>query len=168
MHNAAALKEIISCDSDFRIARDGTWYYGGSPMGRQAMVRLFSTILTREHDGEYWLVTPAEKCRIEVEDVPFIMISFRLRDLENGPTLCFKTNVNEWVAVDAHHPLTLRADPGTGDLVPYVLVRDGLEAKLSRPVYYELMEHLLEHGEVRGGVRGLVSAGLFFPLEQKA
>lgn len=168
MHNAAALKDIISCDSNFRIARDGTWYYSESPIGRQAMVRLFSTILTREKDGSYWLVTPAEKCKIEVEDVPFIMIGFRERELENGSTLCFKTNVNEWVAVDAAHPLTLRADPATGDMVPYVLVREGLEAKLSRPVYYELMEHLLEKGETQHGVRGLISAGIFFPLEQKA
>lgn len=168
MHNSAALREAIACDSDFRIARDGTWYHQGSPIGRQAMVRLFSTILCRDEAGEYWLKTPVEKCRIEVEDVPFHIIAFRVRELEQGKTLCFKTNVNEWVAVDDAHPLTLRPDPETGDPVPYVHVRDGLEAKLGRPVYYELMEHVLAEGETRDGLRGVLSAGRFHPLEGKA
>lgn len=165
MVNAAALNELISCDSDFRITRDGTWFYHGSPVGRQAMVRLFSTILQREEDGSYWLVTPVERCRIEVEDVPFQIIDLRVRELEHGSTLCLKTNVNEWIAVDALHPLCVRPDPETGDAVPYVLVRDGLEAKLSRPVYYELMERVLTQGESQDGVRGITSAGQFFPLE---
>lgn len=165
MHNSAALREVIGCDSDFRIARDGTWYHQGSPIGRQAMVRLFSTILCRDGDGEYWLKTPVEKCRITVEDVPFVMIGFRVRELDEGTTLCFKTNVNEWVAVDAEHPLVMRADPETGDVVPYIHVRDGLEAKLSRPVYYEFMEHVLAEGEIRDGVRGIWSSGRFFPLQ---
>lgn len=164
MHNSAALSEVIGCDSDFRITRDGTWFYQGSPMGRQAMVRLFSTILCRDEEGEYWLKTPAEKCRIEVEDAPFVMIGFRVRDLEQGRTLCFKTNVNEWVALDSDHPMELRADPETGDMLPYIRVRDGLDAKLSRPVYYELAEHALSEGEVRDGQRGVVSAGSFYPL----
>src|SRR5690606_14588248 len=102
-----------------------------APIGRQAMVRLFSTILCRDEEG-YWLKTPVEKCRIVVEDAPFVMIGFRVRDLEKGKTLCFKTNVNEWVAVDEEHPLTMRPDPETGDMVPYVHVRDGLDARLSR------------------------------------
>lgn len=167
MHNSAALSEIIKCDSDFRIARDGTWFYQGSPLNRQAMVRLFSTILTRDDDGAYWLKTPAEQCRIEVEDVPFTMIALRVRDLENGQTLCFKTNVNEWVAVDDAHPLALQPDPKTGDMVPYILVREGLYAKLNRSTYYELMEFMLNRGEMENGVRGLKSAGTFFPLESK-
>lgn len=165
MHNSAALQEVIGCDSDFRIARDGTWYHQGAPMGRQAMVRLFSTILCRDAKGTYWLKTPVEKCRIEVEDAPFMMIGFRVRELEQGRTICFKTNVNEWVAVDAEHPLELRTDPETGDHVPYVHVRDGLDAKLNRSTYYELMEHMLADGETRDGKRGVVSAGQFFALE---
>lgn len=165
MHNSAALHEVIGCDSDFRIAQDGTWYHQGSPIGRQAMVRLFSTILCRDDEGEYWLKTPVEKCRITVDDAPFVIIGLRMRELESGKTLCFKTNVNEWVAVDADHPLSLRPDAETGDMLPYVLVRDGLEAKLSRPVYYELMEHVLAGGEKRDGKRGVLSAGRFFPLE---
>lgn len=168
MHNAAALRDIIACDSDFRIARDGTWFHQGSPIGRQAMVRLFSTILTRDVDGAFWLVTPAERCKITVEDVPFIAIDWRVRDLGHGQTLCFKTNVNEWVAVDELHPMNVRKDPETGDVVPYVQVRDGLEAKVGRSVYYELMEFLLNKGELRNGVRGVVSAGKFFPLELRS
>lgn len=164
MHNSAALREIIGCDSDFRIARDGTWYYQGSPMGRQAMVRLFSTILCRDENGEYWLKTPVEKCRIEVEDAPFLMIGMRVRDLEQGRTLCFKTNVNEWVALDAEHPMELRADPETGDPVPYIHVRDGLDAKLSRNTYYELAEYALAEGTEQDGKRGVRSAGVFYAL----
>lgn len=166
MHNAAALREVIGCDSDFRIARDGTWYYQGSPLGRQAMVRLFSTILCRDKNGEYWLKTPVEKCRIEVEDVPFMVIDFRARELENtGKTLCFKTNVNEWIGVDADHPLTMRKDPETGEDVPYIHVRDGLDAKLNRNTAYALMEYALAQGERREAVLGVVSAGGFYPLE---
>lgn len=165
MHNAAALSEIISCDSDFRIARDGTWFHQGSPIGRQAMVRMFSTILHRDADGSYWLKTPVEKCSIVVEDAPFTIIALRLRELESGPTLCLKTNVNEWISVDAEHPLTTRKDPETGDLVPYVEVRDGLDAKFTRNAYYELVELLLADGQLHNGVRGIESAGQFFPLD---
>lgn len=165
MHNSAALSDIISCDSDFRIARDGTWYYQGSPMSRQAMVRLFSTILCRDDDGEYWLKTPVEKCRIEVEDAPFMVIGLRIRDLDAGRTLCVKTNVNEWVGVDAEHPMQLRADPETGEIVPYVHIRDGLDAKFNRNTYYELAEQVLDESEIRDGLRGVVSAGTFFALE---
>lgn len=166
MYNAAALNEAIACDSDFRIARDGTWFYQGSPMGRQAMVRLFSTILHKDARGDYWLKTPAEKCRITVEDAPFVVIAMRVRNLEGkGRTLCFKTNVNEWIAVDEAHLLDIRIDPETGASVPYIHVRDGLDAKLNRTVYYELMEYALAEGETRHGAWGVVSAGQFFPLE---
>lgn len=166
MHNSAALSEIIACDSDFRISRDGTWFHQGSPIGRQAMVRLFSTILSRDGDGSYWLKTPVEKCRIEVEDVPFTIIAMRVRDLEDtGRTLCLKTNVNEWISVDGDHPLSLRKDAETGDLIPYVRVRDGLDARFSRSTYYELVEWLLEEGKTFDGLRGIESAGQFFPLD---
>lgn len=168
MHNSSALRAAIACDSDFRIARDGTWYYQGSPMERQAMVRLFSTILCRDEAGEYWLKTPAEQCRIEVEDAPFVMVGFRVREMEQGRTLCFKTNVNEWVALDAMHPMELRPDPETGDMLPYIRIRDGLDAKLGRTVYYELAEYALAEGEIRDGKRGVVSAGNFYPLEAAA
>lgn len=166
MYNTAALNEVIACDSDFRIARDGTWFYQGSPMGRQAMVRLFSTILCKDGRGEYWLKTPAEQCRITVEDAPFVVIALRVRNLEGkGRTLCFKTNVNEWVVADEEHPLEIRCDAETGVQVPYIHVRDGLDAKLNRNVYYELMEYALAEGESRNGEWGVVSAGQFFALE---
>lgn len=166
MHNTAALREIIACDSNFRITRDGTWFYQGSPMGRQAMIRLFSTILCRDEQGEYWLKTPVEKCRITVEDVPFAIIAMRVRNLDGkGQTLCFKTNVNEWITVDDIHPLDIRRDRETGAYVPYIQVRDGLDAKLNRNVYYELMEYALSEGETCNGVWGVVSAGHFFSLE---
>lgn len=166
MHNIAALKEVMTCESDFRITRDGTWLHHGSPIARQSLVRLFSTILTRDGNGHFWLQTPAEKCGITVEDAPFIAIAMRVRIIDNQQVLCFKTNVNEWVTLDAGHKLILRPDPETGALLPYLHVRDGLEAKLSRTVYYELMEYLLAQGEMRDGVRGVVSAGMFFPMEQ--
>ena len=162
-----AFKNMIACDSDFRIARDGTWFYQGSPIGRQSLVRLFSTILTCDENGEYWLQTPVEKCRIEVEDVPFQIIAMRVRDLEAGKTLCLKTNVNEWVAVDTQHPLELKWDAESGAEVPYVTVRNGLQAKINRPTYYELVEYALQNGTMEGGKRGIHSAGQFFALEGK-
>lgn len=167
MPDANALNQIIACDSDFRIARDGTWHYQGSPIERQSMVRLFSTILTRDEAGEYWLKTPVEKCRIEVEDVPFLLVAFRVNDEGGQPLLCFKSNVNEWVGVDRAHPLEIHPDPKTGDAVPYIRVREGIYAKLARNVYYELMEYLLTHGQMQNGVRGVLSAGEFFALEGK-
>ncbi len=139
-----------------RITRDGTWHYMGTPIGRSAMVRLFSTILRREADGSHVLVTPVERVGIEVEDAPFIAVSVEVKD----GALTFLTNVGDAVTADADHPIRVVEDAATGEPSPYVRVRGGLEARLARPVFYELADM----AEERDGVMGVWSAGVFFRL----
>ena len=120
---------------DMRIASDGTWYYRGSPIGREALVRLFSTVLRKDDDGIY-LVTPVEKMKITVEDAPFIAV----RVDREGETLKFLTNVGDTVEAGADNPIRVQMDEETGEPRPYLHVRRGLEALIARPVFYELAE----------------------------
>jgi uncharacterized protein len=157
----------IDCGNfDIRIARDGTWYYRDSRIARMPLVRLFSTVLRREADGSYWLVTPAERGRITVEDAPFVALELEVEGTGTTQSLIFRTNVDDTVAADATHPLRVVNDPGTGEPHPYILVRDGLEARVSRSVFYELVE--LGREERVGGETfyGVWSKGEFFPLGQ--
>lgn len=145
-------------DIGLKIARDGTWLYQGSPISRPAMVRLFSTILRKDPDGHV-LVTPVEKVSVEVEDAPFVAVELQVE----GDDLRLRTNVEDWVSVDAAHPL--RFEPGpSGGLKPYVLVRDALWALVARPVFYELAA-LGREREVEGvAMFGVASGGAFFPM----
>lgn len=149
---------------DMRIARDGSWFYLGTPIGRPALVRLFSTILRREPDGRYVLVTPVEKVGITVEDVPFIAVAVEVEDKGHDQRLRFLTNVGDEVVAGADHHLrvTLRND---AEPQPYVHVRGALEARLARPVFYELVAMAEErrdaHGRRELGVR---SGGVYFAL----
>ena len=145
-------------DSEMRIARDGTWFHQGSPIGRPAMVRLFSTILRREPDGGFVLVTPAEKLDIEVEDAPFLAVEVRSEGEGEQRSLAFRLNTGDLVVAGPEHRLRFEAGPH-----PYVEVRRGLDALVARPVYYELAEIALAEGAEPPGVW---SGGLFFPLEQ--
>ena len=142
-----------------RIARDGTWFYMGTPIGRPRMVRLFSTVL-RKDPGEFVLVTPVERVAIEVEDAPFIAATVAVSGAGAGQVLTFTTNVGDVVTADAAHPIRVIENPETGEPSPYVLVRGGLEARLARPVFYELADLAVE----RDGVLGVHSGGAFFPL----
>ena len=151
-------------DIGMRIARDGTWFYQGTPIGRPALVRLFSTILRKDPDGHV-LVTPVEKVSIEVEDAPFLAVEMALDGGGPHRRLRFRTNVDDWVEVDADHPL--RFQPGDAEGVkPYVLVRGGLWALVTRALFYDLVAL----GEVRmiDGVRlfGVSSGAAFFPMAQ--
>lgn len=159
-------RQTLCGDLDMRIDRDGTWFYHGSPIGRKELVRLFSTVLTREEDGSYWLETPAEKGRIDVEDVPFLAVEMETEGEGRNRRIRFRTNVDDWVALDAEHPLRVEHDPDTGEPRPYVLIRKGLEARLNRPVFYELVEHGVEEdaGDAKGVHYGVWSTGTFFPL----
>lgn len=151
-------------EMDMRIARDGTWYYRGSPIGRKSMVRLFSTVLRHDDDEHYYLVTPVEKLRIRVDDAPFLAVGLELSGTGESQVLTFRTNVDARVAVDVAHPIRVEHNPDSGEPSPYVLVRDRLEALIARAVYYELVELGVER-EV-GGERlfGVWSASAFFPL----
>ena len=126
-------------DIDMRIARDGRWYYLGTPINRAAMVRLFSTIIRREAD-DYFLVTPVEKLRIQVEDAPFVAVSLEAVEDEGRQKLVFTTQVGTTLVAGPRHPLRVEIDPQTGEPAPYVLVRDNLEALLSRTVFYQLVD----------------------------
>lgn len=149
-------------DLDMRIAGDGSWYYMGTPIGRPALVRLFSTILKRE-DGKYFLVTPVEKVGIRVDDAPFMAVEMRRSSAASGPLLQFRTNVDDWVGCDAAH--RLRFAPGeAGGLMPYLHVRADLWAKLTRPLYYELVD-IGEERMVDGRTMfGVESGGEFFAM----
>ncbi len=146
-------------DSEMRIARDGSWYHQGAPIGRSAMVRLFSTILRREPDGGYVLVTPAEKLSIAVEDAPFVAVEMKAEGDGRDARLAFRLNTGDLVTADAAHPL--RFVEGEDGPRPYLHVRGGLEALVARPVYYELAERALAGDDAQPGVW---SAGAFFPL----
>lgn len=151
-------------DFGLRIARDGVWFYHGSPIGRKSLVRLFSSVLRRDGDGAYWLVTPAERGRIEVEDVPFTAVELTVAGEGKMRTLTFRTNVDDEVAVDEDHPIRVAVAGARGEPRPYVTVRDGLEARILRAVFYQLVD-LAEVRET-GGTRafGVWSKGTFFAL----
>jgi hypothetical protein len=153
---------------DIRIARDGTWFYHGSPIGRLPLVRLFSTVLRRDDAGDYWLITPAERGRIRVEDAPFVAVEVRAEGSGESQSLAFRTNLDDWVTADAAHPIRV-ACTSTGDALsespaPYILVRDRLEARIGRSVFYELVELAVERPSPRGIELGVWSERSFFPL----
>lgn len=129
----------FSGDLDMRIQRDGKWFYLGSEIKRQALVNLFSTIMLREGD-EYFLITPVEKYRIQVEDVPFVAVLVEQFDSEQGSGLRFQTNVGDVVTAGAEHPIRVEVDAQTGEPAPYILVRKNLEALISRNVFYQLVD----------------------------
>ena len=147
--------------SDMRIARDGTWFHQGSPIGREAMVRLFSTILRRESDGSFVLVTPAEKLTIDVEDAPFIARGVKSEGSGAARMLAFQLNTGDIVTADAEHPISFRQGED-GELRPYIAVRAGLDALVARNVYYELANLALDEGH---DPVGLWSGGIFFAFE---
>jgi hypothetical protein len=150
-------------DIDMRIAADGTWFYQGTPIGRPALVRLFASILKREGE-QYFLVTPVEKCGIVVEDAPFMAVEMQAGEGGAGRELRFRTNADDWVVCGSEHPLRFEPEAATGGLKPYVHVRSGLWAKVTRAVWYDLVE-LGEEREI-GGTQmfGVASAGEFYPM----
>jgi hypothetical protein len=151
-------------DLDIRIARDGTWYYRGSPIGRKPLVKLFSTVIRRDEQGDYWLVTPAERGRILVEDAPFTAVECEVTGAGRDRVLKFRNNVDDWVEAGADHPVRVAEDPVTGEPSPYILVRDNLEALIVRPVFYQLVEQAVEYRQDGTDYLGLWSKGEFFPL----
>jgi hypothetical protein len=150
-------------DLDMRIARDGTWFYRGSAITRTPLVKLFASVLRRKGDGSYWLVTPVERGRVTVEDAPFIAVAVDREGEGRNQQLIFRTNLDEIVTAGPDHPLRVET-AADGTPAPYILVRPGLEARLARPVFYELVE--LGHEEPIAGesVFGVWSLGRFFQL----
>jgi uncharacterized protein len=148
---------------DMRIAADGAWYYLKTPIGRPALVKLFGSILKREAD-RYFLVTPVEKCGIVVDDAPFLAVELRIDDTEAGRRLDFRTNVDDWVTCGPGHPLRFETEPVTGGLKPYLHIRRDLWAKVTRALFYDLVD-LGEECDVGGtAMFGVASAGEFYPM----
>ena len=149
-------------DLDMRIAKDGTWFYMGTPIGRPALVRLFSTILKRE-DGKHFLVTPVEKVGIRVDDAPFLAVEM-IKDEEGADRLLrFRTNVDDWVMCDSAHRLRFEA-AADGGLTPYLHVRADLWAKVTRALYYDLVDMGEERVVDGHPMFGVASSGAFFAM----
>lgn len=150
-------------DIDMRIARDGSWLYLGTPIGRPAMVRLFSTILRRDGD-DYFLVTPVEKVGIRVDDAPFVAVAMEVEGVGETQQLRFRTNVDDELVAGAEHPLRVVLDAQSGEPSPYVHVRANLEALIHRNVFYQLVE-LAVPREIGGQIwLGVWSGGEYFPI----
>jgi hypothetical protein len=151
-------------DIDMRIARDGTWFYHGSPIGRKPLVKLFAGVLHRDDQGDYWLETPVEKCGIRVDDAPFTAVEMFVDGAGRDQRISFRTNLDEKVIADAAHPIRVAVDLDTSEPSPYVWLRDGLEALIVRAVFYELVE-IGEEVEIDGEtVLGVWSCGTFFHI----
>ncbi|MEX0285575.1 MAG: DUF1285 domain-containing protein [Paracoccaceae bacterium] len=146
-------------DIDMRIARNGMWFYQGSPIQRPELVRLFSSILKREGD-RFFLVTPVEKVGIVVEDAPFVAVDFECSGSAMEQRITFTTHVDDTAVADNDHPIRVERDADTGEPAPYVMIRNGLEALIDRKSFYRLVD-LAEH---RDGWFGLWSGGVFFKM----
>jgi hypothetical protein len=156
----------LSGDIDLRIARDGTWYHEGIAFQREALVRLFASILRRDQDGCYYLVTPVEKWRIQVDDAPFIAVRLDAAGLGSDQILCFTTNLGDTVLASAEHPLVVEYQDPRGEPAPYIHIRGGLRALLRRSVFIELVELGEERPTATGQDYGVWSQGQFFHLGQ--
>jgi hypothetical protein len=154
-------------DLDMRIAGDGTWYYLKTPIGRPALVKLFASVLKRE-GNRYYLVTPVEKCGIVVEDAPFLAVELEAETQAGRRVLRFRTNVDDWVACGPQHALRFETEPATGGLKPYLHVRANLWAKVTRALFYDLVDLAEERGV--GGERmfGVASGAEFFTMQSAA
>ena len=155
----------VICDNlQMRIARDGTWFYHGSPISRKPLVRLFASVLSRDEDGVYWLTTPVEKGWVEVDDAPFLAVAVEITGTGKDQLLRFRTNLDHEITAGPENPLRVELDPVTQEPSPYVLVRGRLEALIARSVFYELVE--LGHEELIDGkaLFGVWSDGRFFTI----
>jgi uncharacterized protein len=150
-------------DIDMRIAADGTWFYLKTPIGRAPLVKLFASVLKREGD-KYFLVTPVEKCGIAVDDAPFLAVEMMVDDGSGDRVLNFRTNVDDWVACGPGHPLRFEPEAQTGGLKPYLHVRRDLWAKVTRALFYDLVE-LGEERDIDGTRQfGVASGGEFYVM----
>jgi uncharacterized protein len=151
-----------------RIARDGTWYYQGSPIGRAPLVKLFASVLRKDADGRHYLVTPVEKIGVDIDDAPFLAVEMTVTGTDRDQVLRFRSNVDDAVDCGPVHGLRFADDGLTGGRKPYVNMRAGLEALVTRAVYYDLVA-LGETLEIDGVTQfGVWSGGMFFPMADAA
>lgn len=151
-------------DLDIRVARDGRWFYEGREIRRHRMKKMFSSIMRREADNAYYLLTPVEKYRIEVEDAPFIAHSLEIEGEGAAQVIWLRTNMEDIFALGEAHPLEMRRDPKTDEEIPYISVKRGLEARVERNAFYHLVE-IAEMRSINGRFQyGVTSQGSFFSL----
>lgn len=150
-------------NTHMQILRDGTWMHEGSPIGRKRLVKLFSTVMRKDEDGQTWLVTPVEKVPVEVDVAHFIAGTVDRTGTGEAQELYFTTNVGDVVRADAAHPVLVTTDPETLEPLPLLSVRGRLQALISRPAFYQLVEW----AEEKSGVLGIWSAGAFFAMGPK-
>lgn len=151
-------------DIDMRIASDGTWYYMGTPITRERLVRLFATVLRKDADEQTYLVTPVEKIGIHVDDAPFLAIEMHHEGRGHSARITCRTNVNDVVTIGPKHPIRFETDPQNGGLKPYVLIRGRLEALLARPLVFELISYAVEYQVDDVLQFGIWSDNMFFPI----
>ena len=156
----------LSGDMDLRVSRNGQWIFRGEPLAREAIVRLFSTILRREEDGEYYLVTPVEKWRIQVEDTPLLAHSLQVTGEGDCQVISLTTNVGESLEIGQQHPLAVGTYPCSEEPRPVVAVRHGVEARLVTAAYYDLVAHVVEQNEDGHPALGVFSHGIFYKIGQ--
>jgi len=163
---AASLSLSANGKGEFpiRIARDGTWYYRESPIQRLELAKLFSTVLSRDGEGCYWLKTPVEQGVIKVDDVPFTAVELEVAGEGRDMVLKFRNNFNDWVTAGVDHPIRIEENPETGEPAPYIRMRDNLDALILRSVFYELVEQTVPVERNGVTVLGLWSNGEFFEL----
>ena len=153
-------------DIDMEIRADGTWFYMGTPIGRERLVRLFSTVLRHDEDGKYYLVTPVEKVGITVEDAPFVAVAMKVEGEGREQVLTFTTNVGDETVAGPEHPMRFEIDRETGEPAPYVHVRARLDALINRAVFYDLVELGTEEEHEGETWFGIWSGGVFFPFQK--
>ena len=152
-------------DLDIRIARDGTWFYLGSPIGREALVRLFASVLRKDEDGKHYLVTPVEKIGITVDDAPLLAVEMASAGEGREQELTLRTNLGDLVKVGAEHPLRFEKEPDSGGLKPYVLVRGRIEALFTRALMYQLADLIVERDAPGDSGMGIWSGGQFYAID---
>jgi uncharacterized protein len=155
--------DLASCgEFAIRIGRDGTWFYHDSPITRKPLVRLFASVLQRSDNGEYGLVTPFERGRIKVDDLPYVAVAVDAHGEASERRLVFRTNLDESVTADGEHPLSVVEGVVPGTPAPSIMIHRGLAARIARPVFYDLAALAVPGDDPH--VMGVWSAGIFFPL----
>lgn len=156
--------QMICGDIDMSIDNHGIWHYMGSPIGRSELIKLFSSVMRRDNIGDHWLITPSEMCRIQVDDAAFMAVELTQEGSGKDQYLTFRTNIDKTYVLSASHPLRIENNPDTGEPAPYIGLDHGIEAKLSRAVFYQLVNLAIEETVQRDKIYGVWSAGHFSPI----
>ena len=155
---------LLCSDLGIHIDREGTWFYNGTPIRRKELVKLYSSALQKDKENRFWLITPAEKGEVSVEDAPFMAVELSIIGKGKNQSLIFRTNVDEYVQANLAHPLKINENCKTGEPSPYILVRNNLEAKLTRSVFYQLIDLGVEKVERENQTFGVWSNGTYFEI----